>query len=252
MTLEKGSLVLVDYTLRVKDNSQIIETTREEEAKQTDSYDPTRKYQPRLVSVGEGWVLKGLDEALADANVGEKKNVEVTADKAFGERDAGKVRMIPQRKLGEKADEVSVGDVIDVDDRTGIVRYVGSGRIQVDFNHRYAGRTLIYDFNIVKKLETDQEKIGGLLKRWLPLDEEKLKFTLSGESLEIQVPDELFQMDGLQAVKSGIARDIFRIVTTAKTIRFVETLHAPKPTTQAQQQKGETPRKAEEQPAEAK
>jgi peptidylprolyl isomerase len=255
MTLEKGSLVLVDYTVRVKDNNQVIETTREEEAKKTDSYDPTRKYQPRLVSVGEGWVLKGLDEALANTDVGEHKNVEVSPDKAFGERDPSKVRMIPQRKLGEKADEVSVGDVIDVDDRTGIVRFVGSGRIQVDFNHRYAGRTLLYEFDVVKKLETNDEKISALLKRWLPIEEEKLKFTLTGEDLEIQLPEETYQMDGLQAIKSGIARDIFRIVTVVKNIRFVETLHAPKPTPpppRAPEPKTVEEPKAEEKPAEAK
>ena len=157
MPLDKSSLVLVDYTARVKDTNEIFETTREEEAKKTDHYDPSRKYEPRLVSVGESWVLKGLDEALANANVGDKMNVEVSPDKGFGDRDPSKVRMIPQRKLGEKADEVSVGDVIEVDDRTGIVRYVGSGRIQVDFNHRFAGRTLLYDVIVLKKLESVEE-----------------------------------------------------------------------------------------------
>ena len=102
MPLEKGSLVLVDYTAKVKDTNEVFETTREEEAKKTDLYDPTRKYEPRLVSVGEAWVLKGLDEALAKSSVGDKLNVEVTPDKGFGERDPNKVRMIPQRKLGDK------------------------------------------------------------------------------------------------------------------------------------------------------
>src|ERR671931_1834467 len=126
MTLEKGSLVLIDYTAKLKDTNQIFETTREEEAKKLDLYDATRKYEPRLVSIGEGWVLKGLDEALTTANIGDKLDIEITPDKGFGERDPNKVRMIPQRKLGEKADEVGVGDVIEVEDRTGIVRYVGS------------------------------------------------------------------------------------------------------------------------------
>jgi FKBP-type peptidyl-prolyl cis-trans isomerase 2 len=45
MTLEKGSLVLVDYTARVKDTNEVFETTREEEAKKTELYDPMRKYE---------------------------------------------------------------------------------------------------------------------------------------------------------------------------------------------------------------
>ena len=125
MTLEKGSLILVDYTAKVKDTKEIFETTNEEEAKKSDLYDPTRKYEPRLVSIGEGWVLKGLDEALASANTGDKLSVEITPDKGFGERDPNKVKMVPQRKLGEKADEVKVGDVVEIYERTGIVRYIG-------------------------------------------------------------------------------------------------------------------------------
>jgi peptidylprolyl isomerase len=86
MTLEKGSLILIDYTANIKDTNKIFETTIEEDAKNSDLYDPTRKYGPKLVSVGEGWVLKGLDEALAKANNGDKFEVEVPPDKGFGER----------------------------------------------------------------------------------------------------------------------------------------------------------------------
>ena len=142
MTLEKGSLILIDYTAKVKDTNVTFETTREEEAKRSDVYDPTRRYEPRLISVGEGWVLKGLDEALSEAKMGDKLSIQIEPNKGFGERDTSKVRMIPLRKLGDKADEIRVGDTIELDERMGIVRFIGSGRVQVDFNHRYSGRTL--------------------------------------------------------------------------------------------------------------
>ena len=64
MTFNKGSLILVDYTSKVKDTSEVFETTIEEEAKKHSFHDPNIKYQPKLVSVGESWVIKGLDEAL--------------------------------------------------------------------------------------------------------------------------------------------------------------------------------------------
>ena len=244
MTLEKGSLVLVDYTARVKDTNEVFETTREEEAKKNaELHDPTRKYEPRLVSVGESWVLKGLDEALANANVGDKLNVEVTPDKGFGERDPNKVRMIPQRKLGDKADEVSVGDVIEVDERTGIVRYVGSGRIQVDFNHRFAGRTLLYDVNVVKKLDSDNDKITALVRRRLGIEDSKIRFNLVAPNLEIDVPEEAFLAEGLQIIKRAVANDIFKFVPSVKTVKFTESYQAPA-------EKKEQP-KAEEKPATA-
>ncbi|HKX81824.1 MAG TPA: FKBP-type peptidyl-prolyl cis-trans isomerase [Nitrososphaera sp.] len=236
MPLEKSSLVLLDYTARVKDTNEIFETTREEDAKKTDHYDPTRKYEPRLVSVGESWVLKGLDEALANANVGDKMNVEITPDKGFGDRDPGKVRMIPQRKLGEKADEVSVGDVIEVDDRTGIVRYVGSGRIQVDFNHRFAGKTLQYDVNVMKKLETDEDKITGLVKRRMGLDSTKVKTKLAAPDVEIELPEEAFLAEGLQVIKRAVTSDIFKFIPSVKNVRFVENYSRPEEQKKPEQQ----------------
>jgi peptidylprolyl isomerase len=222
MTLERGSLILVDYTAKVKDSNEVFETTREEEAKKSDLFDPTRKYEPRLISIGEGWVLKGLDEALEAANIGDKIDVEITPDKGFGERDPNKVRMVAQRKLGEKADEVRVGDVIEIDNRTGIVRYVGSGRVQIDFNHRFAGRTLTYDVDIVKKLESDDDKIISLIKRRLPLDDNKIKINLKGLTLEIELPEETLLAEGLQIIKRAAANDVFKFVPTLKEIKFIE------------------------------
>jgi FKBP-type peptidyl-prolyl cis-trans isomerase SlyD len=229
MPLEKGSLVLVDYTAKVKDTNEVFETTREEEAKKTDVYDPTRKYEPRLVSVGEAWVLKGLDEALANAGVGEKMNVEVTPDKGFGERDPNKVRMIPQRKLGDKADEVRVGDVVELDDRTGIIRHIGSGRLQVDFNHRFAGKTLVYDVNIIKKLDTDNDKVIALIKRRIPVEENKIKFNISDADLSIELPEETYLAEGVQIIKRAVANDIFKFIPAVKNIKFVENYSATSP-----------------------
>jgi peptidylprolyl isomerase len=163
-----------------------------------------------------------LDEALEAANIGDKIDVEITPDKGFGERDPNKVRMVAQRKLGEKADEVRVGDVIEIDNRSGIVRYVGSGRVQIDFNHRFAGRTLTYDVDIVKKLESDDDKILSLMKRRLPLDDNKIKINLKGLTLEIELPEETLLAEGLQIIKRAAANDVFKFVPTLKEIKFIE------------------------------
>jgi peptidylprolyl isomerase len=245
MTLERGSLILVDYTAKVKDSDEIFETTREEEAKKSELFDPTHKYEPRLISIGEGWVLKGLDEALAAANIGDKINVEITPDKGFGERDPNKVRMVAQRKLGEKADEVRVGDVIEIDHRTGIVRYVGSGRVQIDFNHRFAGRTLTYDVDVVKKVESDDDKIRSLIKRRLPVDDEKIKINLKGFTLEIDLPEETLLAEGLQIIKRAVANDVFKFVPSLKDIKFIESFKSP--TLQQHQQENDQNAKIERQ-----
>lgn len=223
MTFNKGSLILIDYTAKVKDTNEVFETTIEAQAKEHSLYDSNVKYQPKLVSVGESWVIKGLDEALANSKVGDKTTIEVTPDKGFGERDSGKVRMIPLRKLGEDADKVSVGDTIEIDEKKAIVRFIGSGRVQVDYNHRFAGKTILYDVNVLKSLDTDDEKINGILKRHMPVDDSKLIFKKTGNSLDVTIPEELFRADGLQIMKHFIQIDIFKFVKSLQKINFLET-----------------------------
>ncbi len=222
MTFDKGSLILLDYTARIKDNGEIFETTIAEDAKKSNLYDPTRKYEPRLISVGEGWVLKGLDEALTSTDVGQKLSIEISPDKGFGERDTNKVRMIPQRKLGEKANEIKVGDVVELDDRTGIVRYIGSGRVQIDYNHRLASRVLVYDVNVVKKIESNEDKIKYLLKRRLPLDDEKAKIEHNDDKVVIELSEDISLLDGLQIIKKAVTTDIFKFVDGLNKITFQE------------------------------
>jgi len=242
MVFQKGTLILVDYTAKVKDTNEVFETTRETDAKSNSIFDANVKYQPRLISVGESWVLKGLDDALLNAKSNDKLTVEVPPEKGFGTRDTGKVRMIPLRKLGDDAEKVSVGDTISLDDRTGIIRFIGSGRVQVDFNHRFAGKTILYDVDVLKSLDTDQDKIMGLLKRRFPLDDSKLKFEIKGTELDIIIPEEATMMEGLQVVKRAIANEILKFVTKLDKINFIEAYNRVKPQ--------EKP--AEQKPAEAK
>jgi FKBP-type peptidyl-prolyl cis-trans isomerase SlyD len=228
LTFQKGTLVLIDYTAKVKDSNEIFETTREADAKSASTYDANVKYQPRLISVGESWVLKGLDDALSNTKVGDKLSIEVPPEKGFGIRDPSKVRMIPLRKLGEDAEKVSVGDTIELDDRTGIVRFIGSGRVQVDFNHRFAGKTIVYDLNVIKSLETDQDKLLGLLKRRFPIEESKIKFEIKGIEVDVNIPEEAMMMEGLQVIKRAIANEIFKFVTKLEKVNFIDTYNKTK------------------------
>lgn len=222
MSKESGNLVYINYTAKVKDTGEAVETTLEEESKKLGIYDQTRRYEPRLVAVGENWVLKGLDDEIAKMGVGDKKSVELNPEKAYGERDPTLLRMIPLRKFGEKAGELGNGDVVEIDNRVGVVRFVGSGRAQVDFNHRLAGKTLVYDVEAVKKLETDDDKIRGLINRRFPGEGEKITFIRNEDGLILDVPEDLFLADGLQIIKRGIANDITHFLPAVKKVAFRE------------------------------
>ena len=241
MTFDKSSLILVDYTAKVKDSGEVFDTTIEEDAKKHSIHEPNVKYQPKLVSIGEVSypVLKGLDEALAKTSVGDKLTVEVTPDKGFGERDSGKVRMIPIRKLGEDAEKVSVGDSIEVDNKRGIIRFIGSGRVQVDYNHRYAGKTILFDVNVIKSLDSPNDKVDGILKNRLPVENSKIAFDLQDKETSITIPEEILRADGLQIMKHFIQMDIFKFVPTLEKVNFVET-HLNKQTPEKKPETKET------------
>lgn len=222
MAFSKGTLVYVNYTAKVKDTGDPIETTVEDEAKKLDIYDSDRRYEPRLVSVGEDWVLKGLDEEIGKMDVGEKKTAELPPDRAWGGRDPTLLRMMPLRKFGEKADELRVGDEVEIDNRVAIVRFIGSGRAQVDFNHKLAGKTLVYDIEVVRRVEPGDDTIRSLMKRRFPGEGEKLPFTQNDGEVAVSIPEEALLVEGLQFIKRGIANDVLHFVPEVKKVTFSE------------------------------
>ena len=221
MTFESNSLLLVDFTARVKDGD-VFDTTYEDEAKKHSIHKPEYTYKPRLISIGSTSfpVLRGFDEALAKSEVGQKLTIEVESAKGFGVRDSGKVRMIPLRKLGEEAEKVSIGDTVQVGDKTGIIRYIGSGRVQIDYNHKFAGKTIIYDAHVQQSLSTDKEKINGIIDEHFDKHSE---FSLTDASVTVKIDPQLFRSDILQTVKHLVKTDIFKFSPSINSITFTET-----------------------------
>ena len=222
MAFEKGTLIFANYTARVKDTGEGIESTVEEEAKKLKIYEDSRRYEPRLVAVGEGWLISGLDAEVAKLGVGDKKEIELSPEKAFGTRDPTQLRMVPLRKFGEREHELSVGDSVDIDNRVGIVRFIGSGRAQVDFNHRLAGKSIVYDFQVLSKVDTDEEKVRALIDRRLAGEGAKATFTMADGTVTVTIPDNMFLVEGLQIIKRGISNDVFKFVPTVASLTFLE------------------------------
>ena len=252
MPFAKGALIFANYTARVKDTGEGIESTVETEAKKLKIYEESRKYEPRLVAIGEGWLISGLDAEVAKMAVGEKKEIELSPEKAFGARDPTQLRMIPLRKFGEREHELTVGDSVDIDNRVGIVRFIGSGRAQVDFNHRLAGKSIVYDFEVLKTVDTDGDKARALVDRRLAGEGKKADVELAGGTLTVTVPEELFLVEGLQIIKRGISNDVFKFVPTVASLTFLEKFSNPKPqekkVEQGAEKEGPKTEKKEEEP----
>jgi len=231
MALQKGDFILLDYVAKVKETNEVFDTTKEDVAKNAHLHKEGEFYEPKLVVIGESWVLKALDEALLTAEIGKETNVEIPADKAFGPRDPDKIRRVPIKQLYAKEINPVVGARIEFQGKTATIRSIGAGRVLLDFNPALAGRTLIYDLTVTKKLEVAEEKIGALIHRRVPVVEEnKFKLTIQDKNLTIDMPEETFYVEGIQIAKRGVAMDIQKFLPDLAETKFVETFTAePKP-----------------------
>jgi FKBP-type peptidyl-prolyl cis-trans isomerase 2 len=227
MALQKGDFILIDYTAKVKETNEVFDTTSEEIAKKEHLYKEGEIYEPKLIVIGEGWVLKALDESLTTMEIGKTASVEIPPDKGFGERDPEKVRRVPLKQLIAKGITPSLGTRIEYGGKLAIVRAIGAGRVLLDFNPPLAGKTLVYEVTLQKKLETKNEKIAAIIHRRIPVVEEpKFKFTLKAKTVNIEMPEEAFYLEGIQVAKRGITTDIQKFFPETATVKFVETFKA--------------------------
>jgi peptidylprolyl isomerase len=252
MSLQKGAFVLVDYVGKVKETGEVFDTTLEETAKKEHVYKEGDIYEPKLVVIGEGWVIKALDENLATMEVEKPAVVEIPPDKAFGPRDPQKIRRVSLKQLLAKDITPSIGMRVEYGDKTATVRAMGAGRVLLDFNPPLAGKTLIYEATVKKKLETVEEKIASLIHRRISaVEQSKFQFTVKPKTtVNIEMPEEAYYVEGVQLAKRGIAADIQKFLENITTVKFAETFKAEPKKTEVKPEKESTKEPKKESPKE--
>lgn len=230
MPLKNGDFILLNYTCRVKESGEIVATTIESAAKDAKLHSEERTYEPFFVVLGEGWVPKGLEESLGALDAGEKFTIEVPPEKGYGARDPAKIKLTPLKRLVEKGIEPVPGGHIDVDGKHALVRSVGAGRVQLDYNHPLAGKTLAYEGTVEKLIEAKEDRIEVIIHRRMPgISAKKFNLRLSEKRLEIEVPEELYFVEGLVLAKRGISLDLMKFVPELEEVSFLETFKREKP-----------------------
>ena len=228
MPPKNGDFILVNYTLKVKETGETVGTTLESIAKETKLYKGEERYEPFFVIVGEGWVPKGLEEALTGLELGKASTVELSPEKGYGVRDPKKVRLVPLRKFAAEGVTPVPGLQVNIDGKTAQVRSVGAGRVQVDYNHPFAGKTLIYDLTVEKLIETDEERVGDLIHKRIPtVDQQKFTVKIENNKLQVDVPDEAFFLEGLQVAKRTLTADVEKYLLKIETVTFLEVFKKP-------------------------
>ena len=238
MPIKNGDFVLANYTLKVKESGDVVDTTIESVAKEkglhhehegTEETD-IHRYEPFFIVVGEGWVPKGLDEGLVGLETSQTSTIEVPPDKGYGTRDASKVRLVPLRRFRNEGITPVPGIQVTLEGKVGQVRTVGAGRVQVDYNHPLAGRTLVYEVSIQNVIEKIEDKIRSIIHKRLPaVDQAKFGLQLNPSELTIEVPEEAFFLEDLQLAKKAMSTDIEKFFPDVSKISFVETYKKPTP-----------------------
>jgi peptidylprolyl isomerase len=218
-----GDFVIVDYVGRVKDTQTLFDLTDEDLAKKEKVYREDEAYGPRLVVVGEGLMLKGFEDALTSMKVGESKSIELPPDKAFGNRDASKVKVYPVSAFRKSDVKPYPGARVTVEGKTGLVQSAGGGRVRVDFNPVLAGKTLVYDITVRRKVQTESEKLQELIKRRIRgASISKFEVSREAETVSITMPKETYLADGIQLVKTMVGRDMLKNIDGVKFVKFIE------------------------------
>jgi len=217
--MEKNDVVYMEYDVWVKESNELVETTHEELAKKEKLYDEKIKYKPVPVVVGVGRVIKGLDNSLLNAEVGKEYDVEILPSEAYGERDPKLVEIFSMHEFRRRKITPEVGAEVNLKDKTGIITSVTSGRVRVDFNKRFAGRTLRYRYRIVKKAEND-EKINAIIDMHYG-NAKGFEVKTDGNEVMIKLPDECKYDQRWPLAKYGIVSDL-REYAKINRIKFVE------------------------------
>jgi peptidylprolyl isomerase len=136
-----GDTVQVTYTLTLTDGKQI---------------DTNVGAQPLEVTLGQGQLIPGFENAVIGMKVGEKKTVRVLSADAYGPYSDNLVADVPRAQMPPELNP-KVGDTLQMGLPDGSMRLVTvlkvtGTSVTVDMNNPLAGKDLVFDIELVKIL----------------------------------------------------------------------------------------------------
>lgn len=216
--MNSGEFVLIDYVGKVRGTNEIFDITKEDVAKKEGIYKAEFKYGPVPIIIDAEFVLPGLNEAVKEMEVGQKKNVELVPEKAFGKRSEELIKLIPETRFHEQGLEPQVGEYVTINRLRGKVLSADGGRVRIDFNHPLAGKTLVYEIELVGKITENFEKVKAVVYYFIGVQKDDVKADLKEKEVEISFTK---RFDILSEAKQDIADTIIKWIGIEK-VKFVD------------------------------
>jgi FKBP-type peptidyl-prolyl cis-trans isomerase SlyD len=146
--IEKNRVVTLKYTLRDEHGAVL---------------DTSEGRLPLTYLHGKGNIIRGLERALAGKEAGEKLDISVAPEEAYGARDERLVQILPRSRLPEGT-QVAPGMQLRADSPRGprLVSVVKVERdfVTVDGNHPLAGRTLHFSVEVTDVRKATHEEVS--------------------------------------------------------------------------------------------
>ena len=194
--MEQGDMVSIEYVGKTSDGD-IFDISNEERAREEGVYSDEVEYRPVPVLIGSKYVIEGLEDKIAGMEPGDREeNIQISSEEAYGQRESDKIQTYPEKEFKKQDVNVRVGDEVMVGNRKGKVLSNSSGRVRVDFNHPLSGEDLVYEVEIVDKVEDDEEKARQIFRYRLghgDLNFEDDKVEIDHSSADHDIPGELKQ-----------------------------------------------------------
>lgn len=149
-------------------NGEVFDSNVWEELKKIN---PRSKAKETIIIVGEGMLVKGLDEFLVGKDVGKDYEVKISSKDGFGERKRELIKTIPLKVFTEKKIQPKPGLVLNMDNAMAKVLAVSGARVITDFNNPLSGKKLEYKIKVVRIVSDEKEKakvVLELLFRFVP------------------------------------------------------------------------------------
>jgi peptidylprolyl isomerase len=133
--VKEGDTVKVHYTGTLDDGSE---------------FDSSKGKDPLQFVVGAGQMIGGFDRGVLGMVVGEKKNITLTPDEAYGYPSEDRIMEVPKSQFPPDM-ELEVG--MELAGPGGFpvkVQAIGDTAITIDANHPMAGKTLNFEIELVE------------------------------------------------------------------------------------------------------
>ena len=186
MTMQKKDFIEIEFTGKTKDG-EIFDSNIK---KNLEKLNPDANPKPLIFSLGEGMFLKGIDDFLIGKEIGDY-TIELPPEKAFGPRVKEFVQMVPIKLFHNQKLNPVPGAIFNFDGRIAKVLSVSSGRVMIDFNNPLAGKDVVYEIKVLRKIDDVNEKIKSFMDF---LFRREFEFSVQDKKVTIEVEKNLSQL----------------------------------------------------------